>query len=280
MKPRLGRLRAALDPILSSQRRVVKPRAALLLGLVLALGTFAGVGWGAEKRGAHASLPSRLACGEERWTVKTLQDRPHLRAVRDVTVKYLVTRPAPASLPETRLPFERNIFRVHAKVWLIRPEEDGDFHVVIRDAAGRTMITEAPSFACTARATQLRRQQMKTARAAVRLCDRATVAGVAFFDFKHGQTGVAPNAIELHPILGFRCSGGSGEAPSPPPTTPSSPTTPTPPKGNCDPSYPTVCIPPPPPDLNCADVPYTNFKVLPPDPHHFDGDKDGIGCEA
>jgi hypothetical protein len=31
------------------------------------------------------------------------------------------------------------------------------------------------------------------------------VTGVAFFDFKHGQTGVAPNAIELHPILGFRC---------------------------------------------------------------------------
>jgi len=29
--------------------------------------------------------------------------------------------------------------------------------------------------------------------------------GVAFFDFPHGQTGVAPNAIELHPILGFRC---------------------------------------------------------------------------
>jgi len=27
----------------------------------------------------------------------------------------------------------------------------------------------------------------------------------SFFDFKHGQTGVAPNAIELHPILTFRC---------------------------------------------------------------------------
>jgi hypothetical protein len=48
---------------------------------------------------------------------------------------------------------------------------------------------------------------MQTARAAVRLCARAEVAGVAFFDFKHGQTGVAPNAIELHPILGFRCLG-------------------------------------------------------------------------
>ena len=27
----------------------------------------------------------------------------------------------------------------------------------------------------------------------------------AFFDDKHGQTGVAPNGIEVHPILGFAC---------------------------------------------------------------------------
>ena len=53
-----------------------------------------------------------------------------------------------------------------------------------------------------------------------------------------------------------------------------------PPSGNCDPSYPDVCIPPPPPDLDCKDIPYRNFRVLPPDPHHFDGDHDGIGCEA
>jgi micrococcal nuclease len=48
---------------------------------------------------------------------------------------------------------------------------------------------------------------------------------------------------------------------------------------NCDTSYPTVCIPPPPPDLDCADIPYRQFPVVPPDDHHFDGDHDGIGCE-
>ena len=47
-----------------------------------------------------------------------------------------------------------------------------------------------------------------------------------------------------------------------------------------DASYPTVCIPPPPPDLDCSDISYTNFKVVPPDDHHFDGDGDGIGCET
>jgi endonuclease YncB( thermonuclease family) len=49
--------------------------------------------------------------------------------------------------------------------------------------------------------------------------------------------------------------------------------------GRCDPAYPTVCIPPPPPDLDCKDIPYRNFKVLPPDPHGLDRDGDGIGCE-
>jgi hypothetical protein len=58
---------------------------------------------------------------------------------------------------------------------------------------------------------------------------------------------------------------------------------PTPPaKGdrNCDPSYPTLCIKSPPPQLNCDDVPYKNFKVTGRDPHGFDGDNDGIGCDS
>jgi hypothetical protein len=48
----------------------------------------------------------------------------------------------------------------------------------------------------------------------------------------------------------------------------------------CDPSYPGVCIPPRPPDLDCPQISYTNFTVLPPDPHGFDRDGDGIGCEG
>lgn len=50
--------------------------------------------------------------------------------------------------------------------------------------------------------------------------------------------------------------------------------------GNCHPSYPDVCIPPPPPDLNCADIPHRRFRVVGSDPHGFDGNKDGIGCES
>jgi PKD repeat protein len=49
----------------------------------------------------------------------------------------------------------------------------------------------------------------------------------------------------------------------------------------CDPSYPDVCISSPPPNLNCDDVGVPeNFEVSPPDPHGFDADNDGIGCES
>src|SRR3989338_8972298 len=44
---------------------------------------------------------------------------------------------------------------------------------------------------------------------------------------------------------------------------------------NCDPSYPDFCIPSPPPDLDCKDIPQKRFTVLQPDPHGFDIDDDG-----
>ena len=50
--------------------------------------------------------------------------------------------------------------------------------------------------------------------------------------------------------------------------------------GNCDPAYPTVCIPSAPPDLDCGGVPHRRFEVRAPDPHGFDGNDDGIGCES
>lgn len=100
--------------------------------------------------------------------------------------------------------FEQHVFRVTAAVTLVRPEDDGDLHLVLDDGQ-RTMIAESPSSSCTTRATPTRRRQMAQARAQVSLCSRAVVTGVAFFAFKHGQTGVAPNAIELHPVLAFRC---------------------------------------------------------------------------
>jgi hypothetical protein len=68
------------------------------------------------------------------------------------------------------------------------------------------------------------------------------------------------------------------------PTAPSGPAAPPPTNRGCEPSYPTVCIPPPPPYLICQDIPFRAFPVsyaLPnPDPHDLDRDDDGYGCEA
>lgn len=161
---------------------------------------------GVSARTSHASSAFG-SCGVERWTVKTLQDRPHLLRNRLTTVKYLVTRPAPAHLPDTRLPFEHHVFTVVAAVTLVRPEDDSDLHLVLQQR-GHHMIAEAPAPYCDRRAKSRLHREMAVARRHVRLCARARVTGVAFFDFDHGQTGVAPNAIELHPVLGFRCLSG------------------------------------------------------------------------
>jgi len=48
----------------------------------------------------------------------------------------------------------------------------------------------------------------------------------------------------------------------------------------CDPSYPDFCLPPGIGDLNCPDIPYRRFTVVGADPHGFDRDRDGIGCES
>lgn len=80
-----------------------------------------------------------------------------------------------------------------------------------------------------------------------------------------GGARAAGNITRFVPAI--EVAGKSSPAPSPTP-------------GNCSPSYPGVCIPPPPPDLDCGDISFRNFAVLPPDPHDFDTDNDGIGCET
>ncbi|HEY8775109.1 MAG TPA: hypothetical protein VIM33_01375 [Gaiellaceae bacterium] len=183
-------------------------RALLWLASAMGVGTIL-VGVALASSGANRASLSRSTrtsgtCGVERWTVKTLQDRPHLLRARKTTIHYLITQPVPSSLPDTRLPFERHVFTVVAAVVLVRHEDDSDLHLVLQ-SGGNHMIAEAPAPYCDRHATPVRRRQMRVARNHVRLCARARVTGVAFFDFDHGQTGVAPNAIELHSVLGFTC---------------------------------------------------------------------------
>jgi endonuclease YncB( thermonuclease family) len=61
--------------------------------------------------------------------------------------------------------------------------------------------------------------------------------------------------------------------------TPAVTTLPKPDAAGCDPSYPTLCLPVGIPDLDCGSIGDRRFPVVSPDPHRFDGDRDGVGCE-
>lgn len=74
-------------------------------------------------------------------------------------------------------------------------------------------------------------------------------------------------------------------APTPAPTAaPTAAILPVAPPSNCEPSYPDICIPIGSGDLDCGDIQWRMFTVrwdvANPDPHRFDGDADGFGCES
>jgi micrococcal nuclease len=87
-----------------------------------------------------------------------------------------------------------------------------------------------------------------------------------------------PAAAALAAILSLPVSAAAQEAAAP--VKAAETVAPAPVEPVCDPSYVGVCIPPPPPDLDCGDIPHRRFRVIGSDPHGFDRDKDGIGCEA
>jgi hypothetical protein len=267
-----------------------------ILFLGLAVVPFAWTGLAPAKSTAPQSR--QVGCGIERWSVKTLAD-PAGRLLslqpRAATVRGLRSKQAPAYLSLRRIQgVEHTTYRVQASLVEMKLEDDSDIHLVIADprSGGQTMIAEFPAATCTGHATLKARTKMRRARSAFvaacgsptrsfkKLRGTATITGVAFFDQIHGQTGVAPNGIELHPVVGF--SGATCHGPPAPPPPP--PAGPPPPSGSCAASYPDFCIKPPPPDLDCAEIPGTNFRVrwdVPdPDPHHVDGDRDGVGCES
>jgi len=192
-------------PSLFSMRPEPSRRVLLVLLVALIAAVVARVAAPASRQVTRWAAP----CGFERWTVKTLQDRPRLLRVEPTTVAHLTSLPRPAHVTTRRLPFERHIYSVIASTTFQREESDQDYHVELR-VGSRQMIAEAPNAPfCTPNATTYRKVQMRRARRRIRsYCSRAHVVGVASFDYNHGQTGIAPNAIELHPILGFTCLSG------------------------------------------------------------------------
>src|SRR5690348_13844559 len=175
------------------------------------------------------------SCGVERWSVKTGTDADvglvNLNSSSATTIAALRALTAPATLPANNReqPTETTQFVLSATLTEYKLETDSDYHLVIKDASGNTMIAEIPDPACVGSGSpftagiQVARQEFDNKYTATTSFKTANIPvclhGIGFFDFQHGQTGVAPNAIELHPVLDVKfnptscsASGGGGNA--------------------------------------------------------------------
>lgn len=173
-----------------------------------------------------------------RWAVKTASDpeahqiqadSPAATTIPDLTALQLPaalvgvseTPPGPGRQPGV----ESTVYTLD--VWLLRchPETDGDYHLVLSDGAGNSMIGEIPDpaqvdanspFLAQIRSTRQAFEarfpalqslaQMPAVQGRpglVEINQQVHLTGIGFFDFVHGQDGVAANGIELHPVIGI-----------------------------------------------------------------------------
>ena len=171
------------------------------------------------------SASAAFACGTERWAVKVGTDRDARNVatspqVATIAQLRLIAAPAhPNSRRSTRFaPTELTTFQVKGILRVLKKETDQDYHLVITDPVNPrvTMIVESPDPTCASGSlfldsiTSVRTMLDRTLQLdrifvenffRSELSMPVTVTGVAFFDTLHHQEGVAPNGIELHPIL-------------------------------------------------------------------------------
>ncbi len=199
----------------------------LVVAFVLATLPFAGPTLPRPILAAHLSAVAlrEAGCGVQRWAVKTLTDADvgfvDFTPVA-TTVADLVAHPEPDSRPPNSrvAPVELTTYTLTANLVEAKLEPDRDIHLVISDLNDpeQTMIVELPDAPnCAPDADPHLIRQMQAARDAfiaalgeppsrswMALSGRAQITGVGFFDFIHGQRGIARNGIELHPVLRFQ----------------------------------------------------------------------------
>src|ERR1700716_1496191 len=164
-------------------------------------------------------LPSSLQaqCGVERWSVKTgtVADAGmvNLNAPMNTTIANMRAFSTPSPIPANNRvsPAETTQWVINATLTLFKLESDSDYHLILQDASGLTMIAEIPSPTCVGAGSpffagiQNARSEFNARFTATTSFQTANipvqVKGVGMFDFLHGQTGGAPNGIEVHPVL-------------------------------------------------------------------------------
>ncbi len=156
-------------------------------------------------------------CGVERWSVKTGTDQDvglvDLGSKTSTTIASLSAITAPNPIPDGRRvqPTETTVWVLNATLKKYVRAYDSDYHMVLADDAGHTMIAEIPDPGCVGPGSPLAagiahaRAQFDAVFTATTNFQNADVpvqiTGVGFFDYLEGQEGVAPNGVELHPII-------------------------------------------------------------------------------
>ena len=185
----------------------------------------------------------QAAAVHERWAVKTAADADAQQLTSQpstsTTIADLTALAVPALLPPDGRSegAEKTVWELSATLQEFRAESDGDYHLVIADDQGNTMIAEIPNPGDIT-APSYFADQITNARTAFdnhfqiveiinaptappaqavgaeaqfqQVAAPVTLTGLGFFDFNHGQAGVAPNAIELHPVINIVFDGAVG----------------------------------------------------------------------
>jgi hypothetical protein len=173
----------------------------------------------AREQPAAAYGPSY--CSGYRWNVKTGQDpqanQVNLGSVTPTTVGFLTSLPAQPSLPDnSRLaPTELTQYQITGTIVDYQLQHDNDYHVVIQDnSSSNVMITEIPDPACVPSSSPFaamaaNARSVFTANTATAIGSTVAIKGVGFFDNNTLTSNVAPNKIELHPVLDINFNPGS-----------------------------------------------------------------------
>jgi hypothetical protein len=161
-----------------------------------------------------------LACGVERWFVKTLADddagNVNVTAITPISIRDLNGFATHCTgLPERRAFTEEfKVFEVTGRITFVAHEDDRDYHVALEDpnAPGFTVVAELADILCAGAVISPHFSALSAADATWRILldgrsptalvgSTVRVRGVGFYDFAHGQRGRSQNCIELHPIL-------------------------------------------------------------------------------
>lgn len=159
-------------------------------------------------------------CGVERWSIKSLSDADTVQInfsnIIPTTVHDQINIERPAGKIVKRDETEMTVLSMDCYILGFKKEKDKDFHIIVKDVnSEESMVIEIISSECsdvqkTSRFEQIKQVQewfpenIGVPHNKFKMLDEpklVTITGVGFWDFLHGQKGMAANGREIHPVL-------------------------------------------------------------------------------